>query len=137
MPQGHHCRRKNKGSCSCEMGNLYRFAEPIILLALARLGESYGYLIAQEAETMSVTHAGLDTAVIYRTLHRLELAEKVTSTWDTEGGGPARRLYRLTDEGWHHISEWEEVLDGVVQSLKKLRNGCRQVVKNSQRIAVP
>jgi len=119
------------------MGNLYRFAEPIILLALARLGESYGYLIAQEAETMSVTHAGLDTAVIYRTLHRLELAEKVTSTWDTAGGGPARRLYRLTDEGWHHISEWEEVLDGVVQSLKKLRNGCRQVVKNSQRIAVP
>ncbi|MHC9540124.1 MAG: PadR family transcriptional regulator [Vulcanimicrobiota bacterium] len=115
------------------MGNLYRFAEPIVLLALARLGESYGYLIAHEAESISVTHAGLDTAVIYRTLHRLEMAEKVTSTWDTEGSGPARRLYRLTDEGWHHIGEWEEVLDGVARSLKKLKDGCRQAVENREK----
>jgi len=111
------------------MGNLYRFAEPIVLLALARLGESYGYLIAREAESMSVTHAGLDTAVIYRILHRLEQAEMVTSSWDTEGNGPARRLYRLTDEGWHHIGEWEEVLDRVSRSLKKLKDGCRHALE--------
>jgi PadR family transcriptional regulator, regulatory protein PadR len=133
MPGGHHCRRERKGTCSCEMGNLYRFAEPIVLLSLARLGESYGYLIAQEANGMAVTHAGLDTAVIYRTLHRLEQAGNVTSSWDTEGGGPARRLYRLTDEGWHHVDEWGEVLEGVVRSLKKLRDGCRQVSEKEQR----
>jgi PadR family transcriptional regulator, regulatory protein PadR len=134
MSEGHHCRRERRGTCSCEMGNLYRFAEPIVLLSLTRLGESYGYLIAQEANAMAVTHAGLDTAVIYRTLHRLELAGNVTSSWDTEGGGPARRLYRLTDAGWNHVNEWGEVLDGVVRALKKLRDGCRQVLENKQRV---
>jgi PadR family transcriptional regulator, regulatory protein PadR len=133
MPGGHHCRRERMGACSCEMGNLYRFAEPIVLLALARLGESYGYLIAQEANAMAVTHAGLDTAVIYRTLHRLEQAGNVTSSWDTEGGGPARRLYTLTDGGWHHVDEWGDVLEGVVGSLKRIKDGCRQVSERERR----
>jgi PadR family transcriptional regulator, regulatory protein PadR len=130
MPAGRHCHLKKRSACSCEMGNLYRFAEPIVLLSLARLGESYGYMIAQDAEAMAVTHSGLDTAVIYRTLHRLEVNGKVSSAWDTHGHGPARRLYRLTDEGWLHVDEWREVLDDLVRSLKKLKDGCRNALEN-------
>jgi PadR family transcriptional regulator PadR len=103
--------------CSCEMGNLYRFTEPIVLLVLARLGTAHGYQIAAEAEPMAVTHAGLDGAAIYRALRRLESTGCVTSGWDTSGGGPARRLYTLTDRGVEHLGEWVEVMDRISSAV--------------------
>ena len=75
--------------CTCEMGNLYRFCEPIVLLIVSRLRTAHGYQIAREAGPLSVTHAGLDSAAIYRTLRRLELSGCLTSSWDTDSGGPA------------------------------------------------
>jgi poly-beta-hydroxybutyrate-responsive repressor len=107
------------------MGNLYRFAEPIVLLTIARLGEAHGYQIAQEAEKRAVTHAGLDSGVIYRTLRRLETAGRVSSSWDTSGGGPARRVYVLTESGRQHIGEWAQVLGDVTASLQALARDCQ------------
>ncbi len=120
MPGTRLCRKDHTGACSCEMGNLYRYAEPITLLALAQLGEACGYLITQEARKMTITHAGIDTAVVSRTLHRLERAGEVLSSWSAEGSGPARKLYTLTDEGWSHVREWSVVLNGVAESLQRL-----------------
>ncbi len=110
------------------MGNLYRFCEPIVLLTLAKLGTAHGYQIAAEAEPLAVTHAGLDGAVIYRTLRRLESNSCVTSSWDTGGGGPARRLYSLTPHGQEHLAEWSEVMDGISSSVGKLARESRKVV---------
>lgn len=126
MPR--RCHRHGQqagGPCSCEMGNLYRFAEPIVLLAIARLGEAHGYQIAHEAGGMAVTHAGLDSGIIYRTLRRLEGAGRVSSRWDTSGAGPARRVYVLTESGVQHIAEWAQVLDGISASLESLTEECR------------
>jgi poly-beta-hydroxybutyrate-responsive repressor len=111
------------------MGNLYRFAEPIVLLTVSRLGEAHGYQIAQEAEGMAVTHAGLDSGVIYRTLRRLETAGRVSSSWDTSGGGPARRVYVLTESGHQHIGEWAQVLADVGASLQQLTQECARAAR--------
>jgi DNA-binding PadR family transcriptional regulator len=110
------------------MGNLYRFCEPIVLLTLARKGTAHGYQIAAEAEPFAVTHAGLDGAAIYRALRRLEANECVASTWDTGGGGPARRLYTLTPRGWEHLSEWAEVMGGIASSMRTLVRECRKTL---------
>jgi DNA-binding PadR family transcriptional regulator len=110
------------------MGNLYRFCEPIVLLTLARLGTAHGYQIAAEAEPLAVTHAGLDGAVIYRTLRRLESNKCVTSSWDTGGGGPARRLYSLTPQGQEHLGEWSEVMEGIASSVGELAKASRKVI---------
>jgi PadR family transcriptional regulator PadR len=115
--------------CSCEMGNLYRFTEPIVLLVLARLGTAHGYQIAAEAEPMAVTHAGLDGAAIYRALRRLEATDCVTSGWDTTGGGPARRLYTLTGRGMEHLAEWAEVMEGIASAVNALARESRKVGK--------
>ena len=115
--------------CSCEMGNLYRFTEPIVLLVLARLGTAHGYQIAAEAEPIAVTHAGLDGAAIYRALRRLEETGCVTSSWDTAGGGPARRIYALTDRGLEHLAEWVEVMEEITAAVNVLVKGSRQVVQ--------
>jgi poly-beta-hydroxybutyrate-responsive repressor len=106
------------------MGNLYRFAEPIVLLAIAQLGEAHGYQIAQKAEGMAVTHAGLDSGVIYRTLRRLETAGRVHSSWDTSGAGPARRVYVLTESGVQHLGEWAQVVEDIITSLQALAREC-------------
>ena len=129
-----HCRRfgeHHEGACSCEMGNLYRYAEPIVLLAIAQLGKAYGYQIAQESAGMAVTHAGLDSGVIYRTLRRLEMAGRVSSSWDTSGAGPARRVYVLTESGAEHLSEWAQVLEDVVASLQTLVKECARAARQS------
>lgn len=112
-----HREQLGGAPCSCEMGNLYRFTEPIVLLVLAHLGTAHGYQIAAEAEPMAVTHAGLDGAAIYRALRRLEATGCVTSGWDTSGGGPARRLYTLTDRGVEHLGEWVVVMDRIASAV--------------------
>lgn len=115
--------------CSCEMGNLYRFTEPIVLLVLARLGTAHGYQIAAEAAPLAVTHAGLDGAAIYRALRRLEATGCVTSGWDTSGGGPARRLYTLTERGSEHLGEWVEVMENVASSVEALAGESRSILR--------
>ncbi|UCC69791.1 MAG: helix-turn-helix transcriptional regulator [Armatimonadota bacterium] len=114
------------------MGNLYRFTEPIVLLVLARLGTAHGYQIAAEAAPMTVTHAGLDGAAIYRALRRLEATACVTSGWDTSGGGPARRLYTLTDRGLEHLGEWVEVMEGIASAVNVLIRESRKVSKTAK-----
>jgi len=125
----HRYGQAEQGPCSCEMGNLYRFAEPIVLLAIAQLGEAYGYQLAQKAESMAVTHAGLDSGVIYRTLRRLETAGRVRSSWDTSGAGPARRVYVLTESGVQHLGEWAQVLADVGASLQQLTQECARAAR--------
>jgi len=130
------CNRGGRGPCTCEMGNLYRFCEPIVLLTLARLGTAHGYQISAEAAPFNVTHAGVDGAAVYRALRRLESSGCVTSTWDTSGGGPARRVYALTPRGWEHLDEWVQVMDGIVGSIGRLtKEGRRALDAGSQRKA--
>jgi DNA-binding PadR family transcriptional regulator len=117
------------------MGNLYRFCEPIVLLTLAKLGTAHGYQIAAEAEPFSVTHAGLDGAAIYRTLRRLESTGCVTSSWDTSGGGPARRLYTLTARGWEHLEEWAEVMERIAGSVAQLVKASKKLLKSGSEAA--
>lgn len=47
-----------------------------------------------------------DPGLLYRTLRQMEAEGLVTSAWDTEGQGPARRRYTLTDEGLEILRAW-------------------------------
>ena len=136
-----HCHRGGRGDkpCTCEMGNLYRFCEPIVLFTLAKLGTAHGYQIAAEAKPLAVTHAGLDGAAIYRALRRLEATGCVTSDWDTTGGGPARRLYTLTERGLEHLAEWAEVMESITSAVSVLVRESRKAAKaeNSVKAAAP
>ena len=116
--------------CTCEMGNLYRFCEPIVLLIVSRLRTAHGYQIAREAGPLSVTHAGLDSAAIYRTQRRLELSGCLTSSWDTDSGGPARRVYTLTSLGHRHLAEWVQVMETIGASIGTLVQEGRTSLKS-------
>jgi PadR family transcriptional regulator PadR len=107
------------------MGHLYRFVEPVILLLLLQKGEAHGYELANELPKYALTDAEVEVAALYRTLRTLEQNRNVTSRWDTGSGGPARRVYRLTDGGDEHLREWVAVLGHMSNSMTRFLKAAR------------
>ena len=105
--------------CTCAMGHLYRFVEPVLLLVLQEKGRSYGYDILGSLAEHAFTDGEIEKAVLYRTLRRLEQNGYITSDWDTKEPGPARRVYTLTRQGEEHLKEWAQVLAKVASSMTR------------------
>jgi PadR family transcriptional regulator PadR len=122
--------------CTCGMGNLYRFVEPVVLLLLKKKGRSYGYDLSGELQQYALTDARIERAALYRTLRNLEINGNVKSGWETNQGGPARRVYRLTAKGERHLKEWASVLDHVAKSMAGFVKQVRalQVAKSRARV---
>jgi DNA-binding PadR family transcriptional regulator len=113
--------------CTCAMGNLYRFVEPVVLLLLKTKGRSYGYDLSSELPGHALTDAEIERAALYRTLRQLERNGHVVSEWKTDRSGPARRVYRLTAKGERHLDEWAEVLDHVSRSMARFVKQARRL----------
>jgi PadR family transcriptional regulator PadR len=105
--------------CTCAMGNVYRFVEPVVLLMLKKKGRSYGYDLGSQLQKHAITDAEIERAALYRTLRHLEANGNVVSEWDTDQSGPARRVYKLTRKGEAHLKEWATVLDHVGRSMAR------------------
>jgi DNA-binding PadR family transcriptional regulator len=60
-----------------------------------------------------------DPGSIYRTLRRLEEDGMVESKWDTDGVGPAKRLYKVTREGKDLLDAWSVIIRGTVDKLER------------------
>lgn len=100
------CKQPDLGRpCTCTMGNVSRFIEPIVLRILKEKKESYGYQIAECLARYALTDATIESAALYRTLRALESNGYVASSW-TAGDGPARRSYALTPSGLAHLRQW-------------------------------
>ncbi len=113
------------------MGNLYRFVEPVLLFLLKRKGRSYGYELANDLRAYALTDAEIEVAALYRTLRQLEVNGCVTSEWDVEGSGPARRVYVLTSRGEEHLQEWVTVLEHMSRSMKRFIREARAAVADT------
>ena len=105
------CKQPGMGhACTCAMGNVSRFIEPVVLRILKERKKSYGYEIAECLPRYALTDATIEGAALYRTLRTLEANGHVSSTWD-EGDGPARRNYSLTKSGHAHLRDWAQLLE--------------------------
>ena len=62
-------------------------------------------------------------AMVYGLLQRLEGNGFLTSTWDTRGNGPARRIYRITEEGEEYLKEALDRLARVKEIIDELTSG--------------
>jgi PadR family transcriptional regulator, regulatory protein PadR len=118
MQKGHCQRHGGERPCSCAMGNLYRFVEPVILYMLAKMESAHGYELAGELKNHTLTDTEIDRGALYRTLQRLEANGHVESEWDTSNSGPARHVYKITDTGREHLREWAVVLDNLTKSME-------------------
>ena len=134
MPRSRNCGHGHDYPCTCAMGNLSRFVEPVVLLLLKKKGRSYGYDLGNDLHAHALTDAVIERAALYRTLRTLEANGNVVSEWETDQGGPARRVYKLTRQGENHLQEWAAVLDHVAKSMRRFVKVTRNL--GSQRPAV-
>jgi poly-beta-hydroxybutyrate-responsive repressor len=84
-----------------------RFVEPALLFEL-RAGSSHGYELADRLSD----NAGLevDYGNLYRLLRHLEAEGFVSSAWDEDSPGPAKRTYQLTGSGRALLDAWANAL---------------------------
>src|SRR5215210_2969454 len=82
---------------------------PVILLTL-RECTSYGYKLMEQAAAFGFV--AMNPGTLYRTLRHMERDGLCKSEWDTtSGGGPARRVYSITDAGEAYLGFWAEALE--------------------------
>jgi PadR family transcriptional regulator PadR len=81
---------------------------PVILLSL-REWNSYGYELMERASAFGFE--AMNPGTLYRTLRQMEKEGIVESSWETSRGGPARRMYTITDAGRTYLDFWAKSLE--------------------------
>ena len=85
------------------------FLTPWVLLVLKQWS-LHGYLIMQQLKGMGFLE--VDHPTLYRELRRLEQQGHVASEWQTDGSGPAKRVYSITEAGEEILKGWTDVVSG-------------------------
>jgi len=88
---------------------------PILLLML-REWSSYGYELMEKMATFGLN--AMNPGTFYRTLRQMEKDGMVSSCWDTSEGGPARRMYSITEAGEAYLKYWAESLNQYQQMME-------------------
>ncbi|MEM2740077.1 MAG: PadR family transcriptional regulator [Candidatus Bathyarchaeia archaeon] len=58
--------------------------------------------------------------LVYGLLRRLEMHGLLHSRWDTESGGPAKRIYTITDEGLEYLEHMLKKINKVKTMIDRL-----------------
>lgn len=98
-------------------GKREHYIQPSILLGLLQR-ESYGYELIRNIQRFGFVEGNAPPGMIYRHLRQLEQDGLVLSKWETEGSGPAKRVYKLTDEGKEVLSIWIGYMRKQAQNLQ-------------------
>ncbi|MEJ2658507.1 MAG: helix-turn-helix transcriptional regulator [Desulfobacterales bacterium] len=105
-------RSRHPGSKKAE-----RYIQPSILMAL-KIRPSYGYELIKEISQFGFVEGQAPPGMIYRHLRDLEENGLVVSQWQTQGTGPAKRVYRLTSEGGEVLDFWIAYMKNQVDKLQ-------------------
>ena len=92
---------------------------PIMLLHL-REWNSHGYELMEKVMQFGVE--SVDQGNFYRLLRQLEKDELVTSEWNVTSGGPAKRIYSITEAGEQYLEMWAGSLSYYQKMLDQFFN---------------
>lgn len=107
-PRAARCRGRDAKAGWSVRARIERFSEPALLLLLQER-PTHGYeLLEQLGELLPGER--VDMGNLYRVLRALEEDGLVTSTWQAELPGPAKRTYELTETGRRVLEDWAEAL---------------------------
>ncbi|MBN1277725.1 MAG: helix-turn-helix transcriptional regulator [Deltaproteobacteria bacterium] len=99
-------------------GKRERYIQPSILMVICDK-PSYGYELIQNIHKYGFVEGQAPPGMIYRHLRQLEEEGLVSSEWETEGSGPAKRMYFLTDEGQEVLGLWIAYMEKQAENLQK------------------
>jgi DNA-binding PadR family transcriptional regulator len=83
-------------------------------------------------QNQALTDATIERGALYRTLRQLEMNGCVVSEWETDTGGPARRVYCLTERGEEHLEEWAVVLENLSHSMSRFVKDARAELRSRE-----
>ncbi len=107
-------------------GKPERYIQPSILLGLY-MKTSYGYELIQDIQQFGFIEGPAPPGMIYRHLRQLEEEGLVSSEWQTEGSGPAKRVYQITPEGKEVLALWTEYMGRQAEHLTQFVKQFRQI----------
>ncbi|MEW6173751.1 MAG: helix-turn-helix transcriptional regulator [Bacillota bacterium] len=103
--------------------------QPCLLLLLLRRS-THGYELIQSLSEFGFIEGEMDPGSVYRHLRRLEEDGLVSSEWQIQGSGPAKRLYRLTQEGEEVLAAWAQTIAGNKARMEKFLS-CYEELKET------
>jgi DNA-binding PadR family transcriptional regulator len=113
--------------CSCSGKSLARLVRPAVLALLAR-EEIHGYVVVGRLRELPLFgDCPPDASGVYKTLKAMERDGLVSSSWETGDSGPAKRRYRLTEDGATCLAQWHRTLAGYRARIDALLELLRHV----------
>ncbi len=111
-------------------GKAERYIQSSLLLGL-KIKPSYGYELIHTIQKFGFVQGQAPPGMIYRHLRELEADGLVQSEWQTEGTGPARRIYRLTVEGEEALVLWITYMESMANNLINFINEYKELQKRA------
>lgn len=100
---------------------LKRGSLEMLLLALVRETDRYGYELVSALDERSDGELAVSGGTLYPVLYRLEEAGHLATRWEAEGRGAPRKYYRITDRGREELErrleEWRRFAGAVDRVL--------------------
>ncbi len=97
---------------------------PVLILAVLAEGSCHGYGIARRIEQQSEQALHMREGSLYPALRVLEQEGLVSSVWEEQPTGPARKVYSLTEGGRSELArrkrEWEEYVNAMSGTLRRI-----------------
>jgi len=104
---------------------------PALLLLLAE-GDSHGYDLMEQLDSLGFESEYLDSSILYRDLRDMEEMGLIQSSWDDDSKGPKRRVYQINKEGLRRLEGWLESLDLVRVQIVKLQDRFQDLQKKKE-----
>jgi len=105
------------------------------LLLLVRERTGHGYELLSRLQRFGFDAA--DSGWLYRTLRRLEVDGLVSSSWETSGAGPARRIYQLTPRGEASLRYAADALRAEMHASQSFLDRYRRITQGGTRSSPP
>lgn len=122
------CDPKHTNHCCCR--GLKGSMQPRILLLILQK-PMYGYelldSLAREGNPGAPDPGGL-----YRMLRAMEQEGLLSSSWETNEGGPARRMYQITQAGEVQLKNWAHTLRDTRDWLEQFLSAYENLVEEAR-----
>ncbi|MEW8971395.1 PadR family transcriptional regulator [Mesobacillus jeotgali] len=105
---------------------LLKGSTSLVLLQLLNERDMYGYELVKELDKRSDHSLQVKEGTLYPALHKLEKQEYIEFYWQEQEKGPARKYYRITDEGRavliEKTEEWQHFVNVMNKVIRRTKN---------------
>ncbi|WP_042220598.1 PadR family transcriptional regulator [Oceanobacillus manasiensis] len=99
---------------------LVKGSTSLLVLQLLEERDMYGYELVKEMDQRSEHNLQIKEGTLYPALHKLEKQEYIECYWQNQEKGPARKYYRITEQGKEMLEEKTSEWHRYVQVMNNL-----------------